>query len=108
MPLLKEDRHISDRFLTLFAAVKTGINPFTAKCDQRQISTKVPNERQMASCESTGRELSSEGSHHRISSIDSKVRVTSQNSLKHAGSERVKIVAQMIRSEDWNPPRRKK
>ena len=25
MPILKEDHHISDRFLTLFAAVKTGI-----------------------------------------------------------------------------------
>ena len=33
----------------------------------------------MASCESTGRELSYEWSHHRISSIDSKVRVTLQN-----------------------------
>ena len=43
---------------------------------------------------------SSEWSHHRISSIDSKVRVTSQNPLKHAGSERVKIVGQMIRSEE--------
>ena len=44
----------------------------------------------MASCESTGRELSFEWSHHRISSIDSKVRVTLQNPLKHSGSERVK------------------
>ena len=44
----------------------------------------------MASCESTGRELSSEWSHHRISSIDSKVRVTLQNPLEHSGSERVK------------------
>ena len=33
---------------------------------------------------STGRELSSEWSHHRISSIDSKVRVTLQNLLKHS------------------------
>ena len=61
------------------------INPFNAKCGQRQISTKVLNfifynfEKQMASCESTGRELSYEWSHHRISSIDSKVRVTLQN-----------------------------
>ena len=45
----------------------------------------------MASCESTGRELSFEWSHHRISSIDSKVRVTLQNPLKHSGSERVKL-----------------
>ena len=44
----------------------------------------------MASCESTGRELSFEWSHHRISSTDSKVRVTLQNSIKHSGSERVK------------------
>ena len=43
----------------------------------------------MASCESTGRELSSEWSYHRISSIDSKVRVTLQNPIKHSGSERV-------------------
>ena len=43
-------------------------------------------------CESTGRELSFEWSHHRISSIDSKVRVTLQNSIKHSGSERVKCV----------------
>ena len=34
----------------------------------------------MASCESKDRELSFEWSHHRISSIDSKVRVTLQNS----------------------------
>ena len=44
----------------------------------------------MASCESTGRELSFEWSHHRILSRDSKVRVTLQNPLKHSGSERVK------------------
>ena len=43
----------------------------------------------MASCESTGRELLFEWSHHRISSIDSKVRITLQNSIKHPGSERV-------------------
>ena len=42
----------------------------------------------MASCESTGRELSFEWSHHRILSI---VRVTLQNPLKHPGSERVKL-----------------
>ena len=72
------------------------VNPFTAKCSQSQISTKVPNfifenfDKQIAPCESTGRELSFEWSHHRISSIDSKVRVTLQNPLKHSGSERVK------------------
>ena len=43
----------------------------------------------MASCESTDGELSFEWSHHRISSIDSKIRVTLPNSMKHSGSERV-------------------
>ena len=43
----------------------------------------------MAPRESTGRELSSDWSHHRISSTDSKGRVTLQNSIKHCGSERV-------------------
>ena len=38
---------------------------------------------------SSGRELSSEWSHHRISSTYSKNRVTLQNSIKHSGSERV-------------------
>ena len=45
----------------------------------------------MTSCQSTGRELSFEWSHHRISSIDSKVRVTLQNPIKHSDSERVKM-----------------
>ena len=71
------------------------VNPFTAKCGQRQVSTKFPNfifqncAKQIASCRSTGRELSFEWSHHRISSIDSKVRVTLQYSIKHSGGERV-------------------
>ena len=47
----------------------------------------------IASCESTGRELSFEWSHHRISSTDSKARVTLQNSIKHPGSERVNDIA---------------
>ena len=73
-------------------------NPFTAKRGQRQISTKFPNfvlqnfEKQIVSCESTGRELSFDRSHHRISSSDSKVRVTLQNSIKHSGSERVNFL----------------
>ena len=46
-------------------------------------------EKQMTSCKSTGRELSFEWSHHRISSIDSKVRLTLQKPIKHSGSERV-------------------
>ena len=72
------------------------INPFTAKFSQKQISTKFPNfilwnfEKQIAPCVSTGRELSFEWSHHRISSTDSKVRVTLQNSIKYSGSEKVK------------------
>ena len=66
-------------------------NPFTAKCGQRQISTKFPNfifwnfDKKIALCESTGRELSFEWSHHRISSIHSKVRVTLQNTLAVKG-----------------------
>ena len=74
------------------------VNPFTTKCGQRQISTKFANfifqnfDKQIASCESTGRELLVEWSHHRISSIDSKVRVILQNSIKHSGSERVNII----------------
>ena len=45
----------------------------------------------MASCESTGRELSFEWSHHRNSSTDSKVRDTLQNSIKYSGSEGVNL-----------------
>ena len=72
-------------------------NPFTGKCGQRKVSTKFPNfifqncEKQIASCESTGRELSFEWSHRRISSTDSNVRVTLQNPIKESGSERVKM-----------------
>ena len=61
-----------------------------------RLTLSLPNvakgnfDKQIASCESTGRELSFEWSHHRISSTDSKVRVTLQNSIKHSGSERVK------------------
>ena len=57
-------------------------------------SSKFHFRKQMASCESTGRELSSEWSHHRISSIDSKVRVTLQNPLKHSGNERVHVACE--------------
>ena len=42
-------------------------------------------DKQIASCVSTGRELSFEWSHRRISSINSKVRVTSQNSMAVKG-----------------------
>ena len=51
----------------------------------------------MASCESTGRELSSEWSHHRISSIDSKARVTLQNLLKHSIKLSNKLSSRLIR-----------
>ena len=51
----------------------------------------------MASCESTGRELSFEWSHHRISSIDSKVRVTLQNSIKHSIELPNKLSSRLIR-----------
>ena len=50
----------------------------------------------MASCVRTGRELSFEWSHHGISSTDSKVIVTLQNSIKHSGSERVKTKSTLI------------
>ena len=73
-------------------ATCSSINPFTAKCSQRQISTKILTNKQIAPYESTDRELSFEWSHHRISSADSKVRVTLQNSIKHSGSEGVKQV----------------
>ena len=57
-------------------------------CPQTQKLELHP--KQIAPCESTGRELSFVWSHHRISSTDSRVRVTLQNSIKHSGSERVK------------------
>ena len=68
----------------------------TAKFSQKQILTKFPNfllwnsEKEIAFCESTGRELPFEWPHHRILSADSKVTFTLQNSIKHSGSERVK------------------
>ena len=49
-------------------------------------------DKQIAPCVSIGRELSFEWSHHRISSTDSKVRVTLQNSIKHSGNERVHFI----------------
>ena len=57
---------------------------------------QIPNfvvenfDKQIAPCVSTGREVSFEWSHHRISSADSKVRVTLQNSIRYSGSEGVK------------------
>ena len=84
-------------------------NPFTAKCSQRQISTRFPNfilsnfEKQIAPCVSSGREVSFEWSHHRISSTDSKVRVTLQTSIKYSGSERVKLIIR-----HYHAPKQKK
>ena len=68
----------------------------TAKFSQKQILTKFPNfllwnsKKEIAFCESRGRELSFEWPQHRILSADSKVTFTLQNSIKHSGSERVK------------------
>ena len=68
----------------------------TAKFSQKQILTKFPNfllwnsEKEIAFCESTGRELPFEWPQHRILSADWKVTFTLQNSIKHSGSERVK------------------
>ena len=45
--------------------------------------------KQIVPCESTGREVLLEWSLHRILSLDSKVRVTLQNSIIHSGSKRV-------------------
>ena len=45
--------------------------------------------KQIVPCESTGREVSFEWSHHSILSLDSKVRVTLQNATIHSGSKRV-------------------
>ena len=45
--------------------------------------------KKVAPCESTDRQVSFEWSPHRISSTDSKVRATLQNSIIHSGSERV-------------------
>ena len=73
---------------------QVSFNTSTAKFSRKQISTKFPNfilnfEEQMAPCNIAGRELSFEWSHHKISSTESKVGVTLQNSIKHSGSERV-------------------
>ena len=76
-------------------------DPSTAKFSQRQISTKIPNfilwnfEKQIAPCESTGRELSFEWSHHRILSADSKVKSHLTKSIAHSGSERVNCTLQV-------------
>ena len=83
-------------FLNRCNTINNLLNLFTAKCSQRQISTRFPNfffsnfEKQMVPCESAGRELLFEWSHHRIWSADSNVRGTLQNSIKYSGSERVK------------------
>ena len=72
--------------------LKFSINPFTAKWSQRKFCKfHFVKFWKTNSSESAGRELSFEWSHRRISSTDSKVRVTLQNSIKHSGSERVKI-----------------
>ena len=47
------------------------------------------SEKQVSPRESTDRQVSFEWSPHRISSTDSKVRATLQNSIIHSGSERI-------------------
>ena len=55
---------VSWLFLNGCNTINKLLNPFTAKCSQRQISTRFPNfiflnfEKQMVPCESTGREVS--------------------------------------------------
>ena len=77
-------------FVPISSCLVLMFNPFTAKFSQKQILTKFPNfmlwklGKQMASCESRGRELSFEWSHRRILSTDWKVRVTLQNNLHQA------------------------
>ena len=61
----------------------SGVNPFTAKYDQRQIRQKSQISfckflKQITPHESTSKEISFEWSHHRILSTDVKVRTTSQ------------------------------
>ena len=84
----KEDerRRCSQGFTVELIAWKCVIplNPFPAKFRQKQTLIKCPNfilrnfGKQKAPCKSTGRKLSFEWSRHRISSADSKVRVTLQ------------------------------
>jgi len=46
----------------------------------------------MVPCENTADEVSFEWSHHRISSIETKIRITFNASITDSGSERVKKV----------------
>ena len=57
---------------------------------QISFSNILKFEKQKVPCVSTGRELSFEWSHHRISSTNAEVTVTFQNSIKHSGSDRIK------------------
>ena len=86
------------------------VNPFTAKYGQRQVSTKFLNfifqncEKQIASCGSTGRELSFEWSHRRISSTGSKKRLespynTPSNTLAVKGLIVNSFVTQVLKIE---------
>ena len=62
--------------------------PFTAKCGQRQNVTKKIAFKQIAPCESTGREILFEWPLHKILSSDSKVRATLENSIINSGSKK--------------------
>ena len=97
--LIKPERgvikHIAfvSQVLWLFHSLIACLNPFTAKCSQKQISTKFANFRfvkfwktNSTMCEYRQRAFIS---HHGISSTDSKFRVILQNSIMYSGSERV-------------------
>ena len=91
---------MSDKFATLvvISVTMNGSNNNKKSCCGTRVFfltliLSVPNlaKRQILEpYESTGRELSFVWSHHRISSTDSKVRHTLQNSIIYFGSERGK------------------
>ena len=75
---------------------------------QKSKFKKIPNfilwniEKPMVPCKSAAQEVSSEWSHHRISSIGSKVRTTSHVSIIDSESERVKATyLEHCRIRDW-------
>ena len=69
-------------------ACPEGLNHFNPNCDQSQISTQFPNEKQKNTVYHENLLLKRyqfiESSHHRISSADSKVRTTLQVSIIHS------------------------
>ena len=65
------------------------VNPFTAKCGQRQVSTKFHFPKLWETNSIMWKYMQRAFIWMVTSSIDSKVRVTLQYSIKHSGSERV-------------------